>query len=603
MSESSPIKQLMSSLQVVRTRVLLAILFSVATFLLYALLDSHRSLQIIRFTGYHFVIIVLSAILWYIWKGRSNLFTLFPGGRSVWLCLLPCIAIPLWLTFLYVPAGFKIAMDDYILASTAENLHEHREVLTTTRVKTKGKHFERSDGYIDKRLWAYPVLVSLAHDIAGFDLKNSVRVNILLYTFFLLGLYIFANRLYGIGAAIVSVLLAATLPLLSINGLGGGMEMLNVLLLLGLVILAGEYLHNPSRSLEGALCMVAVLLAYVRYEALLFVVPVLIVIVLGWLRSGKVFLSTGSILSSFLLLPLLLQLKQYMGNEAGWELAGGAEQAFALSHVTENVPHALFFLFSTDGSLANSPILSLLGAVSLVALPLVIRREWAGKIRENPNLQAVLIFSLFILLHLLVVLGFHASKFDSPFVSRYSLPLHLLLIFATIIFMSYCLRWSRKLWYWAAGALFVSLIGFTIPSLAKSEYLERNFAIKEQQWLEQQSETVLSTGSLVLDTYTIPWTLRERVALPPSLAEPNLEMIFTKMEFGIYSAIYYVERLSYAGGGAFQPISPSLVELTRELDLELIEEKSFRPFTLTRLHRVKGFSPNSKRFQQLDSDE
>lgn len=600
MSQASTVKEMIVALQSVRTRVLLALLFGVGTVVLFAILDSRSSLGIIRYAGYHFVLFVVGSLLWYLWCGRRSLSSLFGGGRSVWLWMLPCIALPLWITFLYVPSGFKIAMDDYILASTAQNLHEHREVFTTTRVKAKGKHLERSDGYIDKRLWAYPVLVSLAHDVTGFDIKNSVRVNVLLYTFFLLALYVFANRLYGQGAAVASLFMAATLPLLAINGLGGGMEMLNLFLLLVLVLLAGEYLRQPSRDLEGALCMVAVLLAYVRYEALLFIVPVLIVIGLGWLRAGKVFLSGGSILSSISLLPLLLQLKQYMGNKGAWELAGGAEQAFAFSHIAENVPHALFFLFSADGSLANSPILSVIGVVSLVALPLVVRREWSSKIQENPSLQATLIFSVFILLHLLVVLGFHASKFDSPFVSRYSLPLQLLLIFAGLIFINYSLRWTKKLWSWVAGVLFISLIGYTIPSLAKSEYLERNFAVQEQHWLEAHREANLDASSLVIDTYTIPWALRDWVALSPSIAEPNLEIIFAEVGHGVHSAVYYVERLSYAGEGEFQPISPPLQELSSEVRLELISEKSFRPFTLTRLHRVTGFSPTSKRFKQPD---
>jgi hypothetical protein len=148
--------------------------------------------------------------------------------------------------------------------------------------------------------------------------------------------------------------------------------------------------------------------------------------------------------------------------------------------------------------------------------------------------------------------------------------------------------------------LFISLIGYTIPSLAKSEYLERNFAIQEQYWLEAHSGADLDASSLVIDTYTIPWALRDWVALSPSIAEPNLEIIFAEVGHGLHSAVYYVERLSYAGAGVFQPISPPLQEMSSEVRLELISEKSFRPFTLTRLHRVTGFSPTSKRFKQSD---
>ena len=547
------------------------------------------SIRYIRHAGYFFVLAGVVGFAVYLWYYLAAKPRVSSELRSVFWVALVTVGGGLWALLVHFDFGFKIAMDDYILASTAQNLHESREVYFTTRLVADGHAFRVSEGDVDKRLWLYPLIVSIAHDLTGFRIENSFVVNSGLLVLFLFGAFFLGWRIAGVPAGILSVLLWVSLPLLAQNGSGGGMELLNLLLLQVVIILSAEYLRAPSRSIEGALSLSAVLVAYTRYESVLFLLPILLIIIIGWRKCGRCLISIGSVFASVLLLPLLLQLKRYMGSPESWELTHGASRAFELSHIQNNFGHALNFFFSYDDTLANSLLVSVVGFVSLICLPLLLRRKIKEYIKERPAVVALLIFAPFIVLQLVLVLGFHASRFDSPFVSRYALPFHLLLVFATLLVADHITRQRRELWSLAIFSVFVYILGFTLPTNAKAIFSKRNFAITEQQWLESLSEETLREKSLIIDRFTVPWSLRGWVAMPPELASQNAALITTEVAYGRYPAIYFVERLYYSEEATFRPLSKSSEQLSARFESELIAEKSFRPFTLTRVWRLVRF--------------
>ena len=147
-------------------------------------------------------------------------------------------------------------------------------------------------------------------------------------------------------------------------------------------------------------------------------IPVGAVILLGWLRERQVLLSWGSVLAAPLLLGVALQTTIYTVTEASWEMMPGVSAPFHFSNIVENVPHALNFFFSYDDTLANSLLLSLLGFPSLVAFLVLARRELRQYWKTNLAGIVTLLFGAFLLLHLGIILSFHASQLDRPFVSR-----------------------------------------------------------------------------------------------------------------------------------------------------------------------------------------
>jgi hypothetical protein len=135
--------------------------------------------------------------------------------------------------------------------------------------------------------------------------------------------------------------------------------------------------------------------------------------------------------------------------------------------------------------------------------------------------------------------------------------------------------------------LFFTLI-VTLPKNAKAIFSNKNFIVREYNWLELLSENTIDSKSLVIDQFTASWALREWAVLEPHVALLSAERIAAEIQSGQYPAAYFVERMHYQDD-AFVPNYPVFAELHETFVMELIEERSFRPFELTRLYRLAGY--------------
>ena len=509
---------------------------------------------------------------------RSN-FTWLINRSGLTACALGCAFI-----FLQADFGYKIVMDEYLLASTAENLHRSGEVVVTPAQiqDPAGNELVPLQQFTDKRPWFYPFLVSVLHDLLGFREVNSFLLNGCIGVALVITVGYFGNGLWAGAGAWLAILLMASLPLVAQNATGGGMELLNLWLLILLMVMAATYLEQPTRAKEGLLCLVAVLLAYTRYESTLFIFPTAVVVIRGWFRRGRSLLSVATLLTPLLLIAAGWQVIGYMGASSGWELTRDATKPFATEHFFSNLPHALNFLTTVDGSLANSPLLALCGLVALVAAPMLIRHNRVRFI-ENPFWLSTLIFAPFIMLQFSFMLGFHASRLDSPFVSRYALPFCWLLVLSTII-LGYHLV-ARHPARARALILLVGLYGFayTIPTNAKAIFTQRNFAVNEQEWLMLLAEEELPAGTLWIDSVTLQHVLAGRAVITPNRATANREWLQAQLKDGVYPAVMRVERL-VLNGRDFESTGAATFDVGGGMEFERFKERSFRPFTLTRVH-------------------
>lgn len=569
----------------------LAVIVLIAVLLTFLVVDT-ASVEgwILRF-GYYTVLVPLVLSACYFFGGESSfkytqIRNIFRSDHLIaWLAVLSGA----WLLLVQADFGYKIAMDEYILSSTSRNLHESREVMVTTRVAQYGDQMYPSETYVDKRPWLYPVLVSVTHDLFGYRVDNAFYLNGILGVLFLWCAYRFGCEIADKPGGALAVFIWVSLPLLAQNTSGGGMELLNLFLIQLLILLSIRYLKHPSERLEGLLSCVGVLLAYARYESLIFLFPLLIVLCLGWVRARCIFLSWASVFASLGLLPLLLQLKRYTINPEAWELTGNATKAYDWSYLVDNFPHALNFFFSFDGTLANSLLISFLGLLGLSLLLVSAPREWKGWMRDQPAIWTMLIFAPFFILQFMSVVGFHAGELDRPFVSRYALPFHWLLVGSVLLMIKEAnARWSAA-WKYLLGATVIYLIGFTLPTNAKSIFTVRNYAVAEQNWLEALSGTSLLNDSLIIDAYTINWSLRDWVALTPEHALSNAKLIQEQVETGKYVKAYYVERLAYENG-SYIPVSPVGDRIAKVFRSKLVLERSFRPFTMMRIYELQFMS-------------
>ncbi|MGB0743991.1 MAG: hypothetical protein ACPGSB_05640, partial [Opitutales bacterium] len=131
----------------------------------------------------------------------------------------------------------------------------------------------------------------------------------------------------------------------------------------------------------------------------------------------------------------------------------------------------------------------------------------------------------------------------------------------------------------------VFLLTFTLPMNAKAIFSKRNFAIREQIWLEELSGDEIREHSIVLDRFTVPWSLRDWVAYSPVSFVEKPGLFLEEIRKGTHPAIFFVERLTYQNE-TFVPDYSYAVQLRNMFETELVDERSFRPFSLTRVHRV-----------------
>ncbi|MFM7749558.1 MAG: glycosyltransferase family 39 protein, partial [Opitutaceae bacterium] len=395
--------------------------------------DRH-AIAVVSRAGYWMVLAGFAAWLWSLretfaadfagrWRPRPD----FPG--------MLVIASGGLMLLVHEAAGFKIVMDELMLLGTSMSMHLDRTVLTPLRGNDIQGAFEILDGVVDKRPLFFPFLLSLVHDVSGYRPGNAFVLNGVL-TFVLLALaWTLGRRLAGRTGGALAVLLLAGLPLLGQNATGGGFELLNLVMILATLLLGVRFVERRDGPSLAAFVLAAVLLSQVRYESVVFLVPVACVVVGVWIRDGRAGLPWLVVAAPLLLIHVPLHQRIFDLRASAWELASkpGFTEPFSFAYVPENLAHALAFFFGRASDQPNSPVLSALGCLAAPLALLGVAR-WRRDPAGVPAASAVTaVFGLGFLLHFALLMGYFWGRFDDPVIRRLSLPAHLGLVLAILI--------------------------------------------------------------------------------------------------------------------------------------------------------------------------
>lgn len=548
-----------------------------------------QAVNLVRHGGYWLLLMTVAWFGWHLIRSLRGTGDSWRDLRGWWPVAVFVVAMAGWL-HVHEDHGFKVVADEVLLSSTAMQMHFHRETAVVLRGYDYAGNFTPMNVFLDKRPLLFPFLLCTLHDLTGYRVANVFVLNALLSLALVTLTYLFGRRLGGPGAGVAAVLLLVGVPLVGQNATGGGFELLNLVMLLATLWLGQRFIERPAdEDRLGAFVLAGVLLAQVRYESVLFVLPVAATVAYAWWREQRLLLPGALLAAPLLLVIWPLHHNVFKLSEAAWQLfdIAGATRPFGLGYFYENIGHALNFFFTFDGSQPSSWPLAVLGILACGLFMLLLYQEHRTLFREDPGRAVVAIFLLGLLLHTAVMLCYFWGKWDDPVIRRLSLPAHVLLVAAVLFVWP---RLVRPAWRWVALGTFgvAILFALTAPYAAMHRYTQDNFAARTTNWLGGHIRELAGRRVLAIDNNAgLHWFLYRQASVNPARLSETWEGYLYHYRRGTFDDYLVVQRLGHDLKAGTKFISWE-DDLGPGLQLELIEEKAFAPMYLVRLSRVVG---------------
>lgn len=483
--------------------------------------------------------------------------------------------------------GFKIVMDEIMLLGTSMSMHLDKTVLTPVRGNDIQGAFEIMDGMMDKRPLFFPFLLSLLHDLTGYRPANAFWLNGAL-AFIFLGLVNLTGRLLaGRWAGWLGVALFAGLPLLGQNATGGGFELLNIVMILVTMLLGAWFLAQRDEPSLTALCFAGLLLAQVRYESVIFLLPVAAIVVWVWWRDRMLPFSWPVVIAPLLMVHYPLQHRIFDLRATAWELGSkpGYEKVFSPAYIAENVQHALGFFFAKPSDHPNSLLFSTLGFLALPFFVLLLVKRFRRFRVETPVDLAVTFFSLGFAAQFALLMCYFWGKFDDPVIRRLSLPTHLGMAIAVFAVLPQLARPTV-----VRGLLVIAvfaLIATGVPSMAAHAYSQEYLPGRETAWRRTFIAEQPRRDYLMIDNDSILWIAHQVSSTPVFQARgPRRPDLIFHMRNRTFSDVFVFQRYNIDPDTGRMTLRDG-DDLGPDFVLETVREERLQTLTLSRISRVK----------------
>lgn len=565
---------------------LLALSVLAAVLLGFVFVGDRTAIDLVSATGFWFVLAAFAIFCWALWQSFHAQIMGFDWRRLDWLSLF-VIGLGGTLLLVHEAFGFKIVMDEIMLLGTSMSMHFDKTVLTPVRGNDIQGTFVILDGMMDKRPLFFPFLVSLLHDITGYRPANSFVLNGIL-TFIFLALVNHVGRLLaGRTAGWIGVALFAGLPLLAHNATGGGFELLNLVMILGTLLLGARLIERRDDAAMTAFCFSALLLAQVRYESVIYLLPVAGIVVWLWWREGRLILPWPVLLAPLLMVHYPLQHRIFDLRASAWELGSrpGSTTPFSPSYIADNLSHALAFFFGRAADQPNSLLLSALGVIAVPFFALAVLKWMRALDRETPITVATTFFAVGFAAQFALMMCYFWGKFDDPVIRRLSLPTHLGLVLAVLAVLPQLA--SAVVMRGVLAVAVIAVVSLGVPSMAAHAYSQEYLPGRETAWRRIFIAEQPRRDYLMIDNDSILWIAHQVSSTPVFQAQRRRESLVFHMRNRTFSDIYVFQRYNIDAESGQMTLRKG-DDLGPDYVLETVREERLQTLTLTRISRVKA---------------
>ena len=356
---------------------------------------------------------------------------------------------------LAVDPALRVLSDEANLVGTSKNLFATKTATFTVSGKYYYDSYWDIDVVVDGRPPLFPFLVSLVHALFGYSYKNVFLFNLMVLPAFVLVSYRLAKSLGGETFAVVASLLVVAHPITLISVRSGGFDFFTTFFALLAIKSLLDHCREPSPERLAILWMNLCLLAEIRYESGLFILPVVALLLLFRMVNWSMLRPYAFIyaLTPAYLLPRIWQLM--LGKIVPRQDPGTV--AFSFKYLFDNLLEYFKPILSPFASQpAHSAFVIALGIVGCILWLRWIHGRLLSHDWRAPHLRFAAFVIAWMLVQALVVFTYVWGRAQYPTAARLVLTIDTFFAFAAAWALTVGLkRWRPFVAVLLAAALFV----------------------------------------------------------------------------------------------------------------------------------------------------
>ncbi len=569
-------------------RVVLLALSSVLALLFgFVLLSPESSLVAYKFSSYWVTFFIYGVLVFAICRTyqvahvKSAAAWMVSEGKLLFIIYLALLNVFL----IYEHWGFKTIMDEPLIMCTSQGLHFDRLPLTPWRAYNVEGTYQTLVSLLDKRPIPFAFLISLVHDLFGYNIQNAYVLNNIIGALTLILCGYLGYRVYGKWGSIIAMVSMAGLPIFVLYGNGGGFDVFFIFLILLTLILALRWYETSNSFALIAFIYAGVLLCQSRYEGPIFAAAIGISLLYKFYADKKLQIPWFIVpVPLFMMLVPWIQ-NVFKVNEAFWELGSRpeAESVFGLSYFFPNLGKAIHFMTEFGSYYPNSPYLAILGTIAAILLVAKGAPRLVQIVKDQPGAVVWISFAGCLLGHFLLIMFYFYGQINEEPLFRFALPIFLFFVICTVglvrIFDNKYLNYSVVL---------ITVFGFihySIPTMAKGEYSDRNIYARMSDWIGEYVEDNQDKNYIVVERSPMIWFAHRISAMNVAIANLHYQKIKYQLTNQFYDDVLVVRIFSQdRSTGEWMVLDDD--NLHPGFELENIMVERFQPFYAIRVDRV-----------------